>query len=214
MPDLPEWVRNPQDETDVRLIERAAANDPRGWEELYARYSERVREYCRRKGLPEPDVDDVCQEVFWSVSKTIAQFRREHPRDSFRAWLHVITKRRVADFYRWSEKDLLHQAEHERDLTNLARIVEGPCSQEQRERLAAALRQVRQRVQPRTWRVFTAHVLRGVRAKDVGEAYGLHPTAVLTARARVLACIRQELGEFPKTDLAPEDWDQWPVWPN
>jgi RNA polymerase sigma factor (sigma-70 family) len=211
---LPAWVHDPQDDTDVRLIERAAANDPRGWNELYARYSERVREYCRRKGLAAPDADDVCQEVFWSVSKTIAQFRREHPNDSFRGWLYVITKRRVADFYRWSEKDLLHQAEHERDLTNLARIVQGPRSQEQRERLAAALRRVRQRVQPRTWRVFTAHVLRGVRAREVGEVYGLRSAAVFTVRARVLHYVRQELGEIPRADLAPEDWDQWRIWPS
>lgn len=206
MSNIPAWVRDPADDTDLRLIERAAADDPRGWEELYAQYSDRVCQYCLNKGLPEADAADVCQEVFWSVSKAIAQFRRERPNDSFRGWLYVITKRRVADFYRWSEKDLLYQAEHERDLSNLARFIEGPHSQEHRDRLAAALRRVRRRVRQRTWRVFTACALRGLSPQDVGEAYGMTRAAVLMVRTRVLCYVRQELGDSPRKVLDPEDW--------
>jgi hypothetical protein len=111
----------------------------------------------------------------------------------------------VADFFRWSEKDVLRRAEHERDLTNLACFIEGPQTQEQRDRLAAALRRVRQRVRARTWRVFTANVLRGRPIGEVAEAYGVECMSVRTTRARVLRYVLRELGEYANRGVDPED---------
>jgi RNA polymerase sigma-70 factor, ECF subfamily len=66
---------------------------------LYDRYINMV--YRRVAMLiPVADVEDVTQEVFISVLKSIKQYRQEA---KFSTWLRTITNRRIADFYRQRE---------------------------------------------------------------------------------------------------------------
>jgi RNA polymerase sigma-70 factor (ECF subfamily) len=60
-----------------------------------------------RKHVPESDVEDVVQDVFMNVVKSIHTFRGD---SEFGTWLSRILRNKVADYYRklarWREVDL------------------------------------------------------------------------------------------------------------
>src|SRR5437764_23519 len=82
------------------LLERLRAGQAGAWERLAELYGQTVYVWCRRAGVSEADAADVSQEVFTAVARTVADFRRERPGDSFRGWLWTITQNKVRDHWR------------------------------------------------------------------------------------------------------------------
>src|SRR5262249_52755420 len=70
------------------------------WARLLDLYGPLVYSRCRRASIPPQDVGDVAQEVFLEVMKSIGEFRRDRPGDTFRGWMARITQRRIADYWR------------------------------------------------------------------------------------------------------------------
>ena len=66
---------------------RDPARDHQAWAELVRRYGPLVYRWCRQAGLQDADAADVGQDVFRSVAKKIAGFRREKEGDTLRGWL-------------------------------------------------------------------------------------------------------------------------------
>lgn len=82
------------------LLVLARQGDPRAWDRLVRLTSPLVHRWCRRAGVPESDIPDVGQEVYWAVVSRLGAFRRDRPGDSFRGWLRTITKNKVRDYRR------------------------------------------------------------------------------------------------------------------
>ena len=59
---------------------------------------------CRRAGLTEQDSDDVVQNVFVKVFKSIHTFRRSPPEMLFRKWFKTVTRSVLTDFVRRLQK--------------------------------------------------------------------------------------------------------------
>ncbi|MBL7162393.1 MAG: RNA polymerase sigma factor [Anaerolineales bacterium] len=89
-------------EHEKKLIEAAQQGNQAAFGELYDHYLTKVyRRVCAL--VPETDVEDVTQEIFISVARSIGGFRG---RSSFSTWIYRITKRRVADYYRKRERQV------------------------------------------------------------------------------------------------------------
>ncbi len=89
-------------EYENKLVEAAQQGDQMAFGELYDHYLTRVyRRVCAL--VPETDAEDVTQEIFISVARSIGNFRGG---SSFSTWLYRIVKRRVADFYRKRERQV------------------------------------------------------------------------------------------------------------
>jgi len=86
--------------TDISLIDRVQQADQASWHQFMAIYQPLVTHWCGRVGVRNPDTEDVCQEVFASVSMSINRFSKQKESDTFRGWLRTITKCRIADFLR------------------------------------------------------------------------------------------------------------------
>lgn len=88
---------NPCDEDLVRTAQEGLLE---AFSTLYERYLPRVfrRVYCV---IPEGDVEDVTQEVFIAVMKSLPSFRYE---SRFSTWLRTLVNRQVADYYRKRNK--------------------------------------------------------------------------------------------------------------
>lgn len=80
--------------TSTSLLRRVKARDADGWQRMVDLYGPLVYRWCRHRGLQAADVG---QKVFLAVFKHIAEFRRERPEDSFRAWLCKITQNKIRD---------------------------------------------------------------------------------------------------------------------
>ena len=87
--------------------------------ELYERYLPVVYRRVRYM-IPEQDVDDVTQEVFIAVVRSIKSFRGD---SLFSTWLRTLVKRQIADFYRRRgprrhETDIAEEADRDLELSN------------------------------------------------------------------------------------------------
>jgi RNA polymerase sigma-70 factor (ECF subfamily) len=82
--------------TDEMLVQCAQQGDGTAFNALYDRYLDVV--YRRvRYSIPETDVEDVTQEVFIAVVRSLKDFRGD---SKFRTWLYTLMSRKIADYYR------------------------------------------------------------------------------------------------------------------
>ena len=80
--------------SDKELILKAKQGSLEAFTLLYERYLPKV--YNRvRFSIPEQDIEDVTQEVFLAVIKSIGSFRGEA---QFGTWLRTVTTRQIADY--------------------------------------------------------------------------------------------------------------------
>lgn len=82
--------------TDEHLIQRFKQGDLDSFGPLYERYLQTVHNRVRYV-VPEADVEDVTQEVFIAVLKSLHSFRGE---SQFSTWLRTLTNYKVAEYYR------------------------------------------------------------------------------------------------------------------
>ena len=96
--------------TSSSLLERLKAHDQDAWQRLVRLYGRLVLYWCRKTNIPQADREDVFQEIFRSVARHVAEFRRDRPGDSFRGWLHSITQSKIADHFRRCQGSQLRRA--------------------------------------------------------------------------------------------------------
>ncbi|HXE31417.1 MAG TPA: sigma-70 family RNA polymerase sigma factor [Terriglobales bacterium] len=95
---------NRDDMVDDRLlVKRCLAGDTTAWEEVLRLYSRRVYTLCLRfTGRPE-DADDLTQEVFIRLYRSLGTYRTEM--GSFSTWLTTLTRNLLIDHYRRTKLD-------------------------------------------------------------------------------------------------------------
>ena len=137
------------------------------------------------------------QEVFQAVSQGILCFRREGSGDTFRGWLWGITRLKVLQVFR--RRKLQPQLVVDPTLAGLAALPESP-SHDLTEDLALVARRalalLQSDFQPVTWQAFEQTVMHGRPAADVAADLGIAIGSVYTAKCRVTARLRQELGDL------------------
>ena len=85
--------RIPEDNELIRSVQQGSLD---AFNVLYERYFPIV--YRRvRYVVPEADVEDITQEIFIAVTRSLKNFRFEA---QFSTWLRTLVNRQVADFYR------------------------------------------------------------------------------------------------------------------
>jgi RNA polymerase sigma-70 factor, ECF subfamily len=79
--------RMPVDPTDLDLVERARSGDRAAFAALYDRHAKGVRNFVFHLGVRSDDLDDVQQEVFLVVLRSLDTFAA---RATFRTWLFGV----------------------------------------------------------------------------------------------------------------------------
>src|SRR5580700_7658355 len=74
--------------------------DDASWEEFYRLYRKLVYGFSRRSGLTHEESEEVTQDVFTRVAKTIQNFESNPDKGSFRGWLMTLARWRVTDKFR------------------------------------------------------------------------------------------------------------------
>jgi len=78
------------DAGDTAWIARAARGDAAAFQRLYAEHIGRVRAYLRRCGFPAADVDDLAQDAFLRVFRSLATY--DPSRGPLRPWLATVVR--------------------------------------------------------------------------------------------------------------------------
>lgn len=104
-PILPERT-NRLDQTfdiDSQLVERCLAGDQAAWEELVKTYTRRVYAICYRFTGKDNEAQDLTQEVFLRLFRTLKSFRTGE--GTFNVWITRMTRNLLIDNYRRTKQD-------------------------------------------------------------------------------------------------------------
>ncbi len=90
-------------DADSQLVERCLSGDESAWEEMVKTHTRRVYAICLRFVNRENEAQDLTQEVFLRVFKTLQSFRSGE--GSFTIWLTRLTRNLLIDHYRRTKMD-------------------------------------------------------------------------------------------------------------
>ena len=187
--------------TSRSLLQRARDRETDAWQRLVILYEPLVHHWCRRGGVAVQDLDDVAQEVFAKAFTALDTFRHSEPSDSFRGWLHGVTRHRILEHFRRVRRQIA--AAGGSDAQNL--ILNQPdllleADDEERTLLSQlyrrALEFIRGEFEARTWQMFWRSVIDSLSTAAVAAELGTTAAAVRQARSRVLRRLRAEAAEL------------------
>jgi RNA polymerase sigma-70 factor, ECF subfamily len=99
-------------DADTALVERCLRGEQAGWEELVRTHTRRVYAICYRFTNKESEAQDLTQEVFLRIFKTLGSFRAGE--GSFTVWLTRLTRNLLVDHYRRTKQDRVTDAIEEK----------------------------------------------------------------------------------------------------
>jgi len=177
-------------------LELIRVGDPAAWSRTTRRYSPMLLRWCRRSGLKNADLEDVCQEVFRSVMTSLHRFRRETPADTFRGWLRRITQRRIVDFRKAKRTTPirlgLHHLLEAFEGTSPRREATGGNSNGVGNTIGSKLIEtVRSEFETVTWEAFWRTTVSDEAPDAVAQSLGISRNSVYLAKSRILKRFRQ-----------------------
>jgi RNA polymerase sigma-70 factor (ECF subfamily) len=191
--------------TSITLLERLRDRQDAGaWQVLFDLYAPLVRRWLRAPGVQAADVEDLTQEVLTVLARKMPDFVHSERKGAFRNWLKTITVHKLRDFLRAGAHRPQNVAE---DPDGWLAELEDPSSGLSREWdrqhdqyiVRRLLDLLKPEFAPATWEAFRLRVLEDQPTAAVAQQLGLSVNAVVIAKSRVLARLREELPVF--TDL-------------
>ena len=175
----------------------AIGSEPEAWQKLVTLYEPRISLWCRGQGLDQPATSDVIQDTWMSVARGLAHFRSQPGHGAFRAWLHQIVRRRIADYRRREG----HAPAVVGGSSFTMRLAELPFEGEPRSDASAkpevavgrAMAIVQREVEPKTWQAFWMCVVDQLSTEEVAKLLEMTPANVRQCRSRVLRRLRQSM---------------------
>ncbi len=176
-------------------------DDRESWREFFDLYWRMLYRVARRTGLSESDAQDVVQETVVAVARKMPEFRYDRAKGTFKSWLFLIVRRRVADHLRKVYRqplraELAFDPVAEDDGAAVAVEESGELGtawdQEwEQSVLEAAISSVRARVNPKHFQVFDYCVRQGWPAPKVAATLSLNVAQVYLIRHRISKAVKQ-----------------------
>ena len=85
------------------LVRRCVAGDAAAWEEIVQRYHRRIFNICYRFTGSGTDADDLTQEVFIKMYRTLNTYEPE--RGAFMTWVTTMTRNLLVDHFRKTRQE-------------------------------------------------------------------------------------------------------------
>ncbi len=99
------WETAQRLDAEIHLVEQCLAGEQSAWEELIQTYSRRVYAICYRFTNSDNESQDLTQEVFLRVFRSLGSFRSGE--GCFAVWLTRLTRNLLVDHYRRTKRDRL-----------------------------------------------------------------------------------------------------------
>ncbi len=90
-------------EQDAQLVQQCLRGDGTAWEELVRRHHRRIYSICYRFTGNRTESEDLSQEVFLRVYRTLGSYREAH--GGFATWMTSVTRNLLIDHYRRTKRD-------------------------------------------------------------------------------------------------------------
>jgi RNA polymerase sigma-70 factor (ECF subfamily) len=173
------------------LLRRPDAGD--AWRRFVRLYTPLLVAWARRAGQHPDGVADLIQDVFVVLVRKLPDYQ-SRGRFSFRGWLKTVFTNLARDRAARRLPDPLSPSHPA--LEALATDDPDPGEADERQFLCRRAMQIMESdFEPATWRACWEMTVEGRPAADVARELGLSVAAVYVAKSRVLARLRQELGD-------------------
>jgi RNA polymerase sigma factor (sigma-70 family) len=183
-----------RDAAGADVVERARSGDAAAFRELYAQHHRQVARQLAFL-VPRADLEDVLQDVFVEVFRSI---RRFEGKSAFTTWLYRVAVNVAMKARRKRTRSRLDVVEVLPEVTDARPLpVEVALSAERQARVEALL----EKLSPKKRAVLVMHDIQGVDAQTIAEVLG---TNVLTVRTRLFYA-RREFEALAKDDPALAD---------
>jgi RNA polymerase sigma-70 factor (ECF subfamily) len=166
------------------LIARASAGDTAAFRTLYERHRSDVARLVYRMLGARSDLDDVAQEVFFQVHRSLKDFRGQ---SKFSTWLHRVTVNVVLMHRRAARSRPVYSEEAPPDVTADDDTLLPDEDADRRARMRAFQRLLDKLAEKKRV-VFVLHELEGLPPSEIAEIVGC---PVLTVRTRLFYARRE-----------------------
>jgi RNA polymerase sigma-70 factor (ECF subfamily) len=175
------------------LVLRSQRGDRVAFSQLFRRHRADVARLVFRMMGPTADAEDVIQEVFLQVHRSLGEFRGQA---KFTTWLHRVTVNVVLMVRRAAKSRPVFSGEAPSEREPDAGI--WPDEDASRRRRIDAFRRLLDRLAEKKRTVFVLHELEGLSPAEIAEVVG---APVLTVRTRLFYA-RRELAEMMRDEPA------------
>ncbi len=176
-------------ETRSSLLVRLRDHQDVAWREFFSLYTPVVFGYCLRRGLQPSDAEDITQEVFIEVARSIRSFEYQSEKGRFRDWLATITWRRLARFWQNQKKSQDPIGNHDLQVHTDPEWVD----EFQAVITQQALENIQSGFANSTWQLFLANWQEGLPAAQVALRFGVPIEMVYNAKSRALKQLEVEV---------------------
>ena len=187
-------------EQDAQLVQQCLQGDGSAWEELVRRHSRRIFNICYRFTGNGTEAEDLSQDVFLRVYRTLASYRSAH--GGFATWVTSVTRNLLIDHYRRTKRDRVTDS-----LDDKMAVVETKESTGRRPDEQALLGELSGQVQMALTRLSPelreAVILRDLQQLEYGEIQRVLSVPEGTVKSRInrgrieLARVLQQMGVRP-----------------
>ena len=187
-------------EQDAQLVQQCLQGDGSAWEELVRRHSRRIFNICYRFTGNRTEAEDLSQDVFLRVYRTIGSYRSAY--GGFATWMTSVTRNLLIDHYRRSKRDRITDS-----LDDAMPVVENKQSSARRPDEQALLGELSSQVQSALTKLSPelreAVVLRDLQQLEYSEIQTVLSVPEGTVKSRInrgrieLARILQQMGVRP-----------------
>jgi RNA polymerase sigma-70 factor (ECF subfamily) len=199
--------------TRISLIARVRDRaDNESWGQFYQFYEPLLMRYVRSLGLKDHAANDLVQDVFIRLLRTLPGFQLYQKRGRFRSYLWKLTHSALVDQAR--RVKVRRNAEQEwvrrflSDDGSESRKLHRELEKLHRQRiLEKALECVRSVTPSKVWRCFEQRMLRNRPASTIAAEVGISANTVFIYASRVLKAIRKECAALAEElEDEPIDW--------
>lgn len=185
-------------DTSASLLDRLqSCPDEASWRRLDDLYRPMIRRWLQRDPSLGNDLDDLVQEVMSVLVRELPAFRRRRA-GSFRRWLREVTVHRLQNYYRQRRRQpaLLEDSPLGQLAAASSELSQRWDQEHDRHVIRRLLELIQDEFQAKTLEAFRRVVFDEVSPAAAAEELGVSVNAVLIARSRVLARLREEAGAF------------------
>lgn len=177
-------------------------DDQAGWREFFETYWRLIYNVARKSGLAEAEAQDVVQTTFIYLTRKMPKFRYDRAQGSFKSWLRVVTRSRIAVWRRGEKTQPPPGEDWADDRERRLEEVPDPAGDSldeiwQREweenLLNTAVRRVRAKVSARQLLIFRLATQESLPLTQVARKLDINLAQVYLARHRVAKLLKAEV---------------------
>jgi len=179
-------------------------DDQEGWREFFETYWRLIYSVASKSGFTDAEAQDIVQETVISVAKKMRSFKYDPAIGSFKAWLLLVTRSRIADHFRKKRLPLADAQTRTGSTSGTGMInrIPDPAGPEldalwetewKQNLLQLALENVKQQVTPKQFQMFDLYVLQEMPIDKIVGALGVSSGQIYIAKHRVSRLLKSEL---------------------